>query len=145
VDPFGLVRNLSRQVDRVFGDLMRATPVARLPDFMPGFAANPKIDVCEQDKQVRVCLDVPGVDESQIEVDVDDGALIVSGERRDERAQDGGQRRSEMHYGRFTRRIPLPQGIDKEGARATLRHGVLEVVIPLQRSQARRVPVERAT
>lgn len=144
-DPFGLVRNLSRQVDRMFGEIWRATPVARLPDLVPGLSLVPKVEVCEQDNQVRVCLDVPGVDESQLEVHIDEGGLTVRGERRDERANEQGQRRSEFHYGRFTRRVPLPDGIDKDGARATLRKGVLEILIPLHRSQPRRVPVEHAS
>ena len=143
--PFHLMRTFSRQVDRVFGELWRGTPVAHLANLVPGLPWNPKVEVCEQNEQVRICVDVPGVDESQLNVEVDEGCLTVRGERHDERAQEPGHRRSELYYGNFTRRVPLPDGIDKAGARAVLRNGVLEIRIPLHRSQPRRVPVEHAT
>ena len=144
-DPFGLMRTFSRQFERVFSDAWRTSAMPRLPDIMPAFGASPKVEVCEQHEQVRVCLDVPGVDENALDVEIDEGALVVRGERRDARAHEPGQRRSELHYGRFTRRVPLPEGIDRDGARATLRNGVLEILIPLKRTQPRRVPVEHAS
>lgn len=144
-DPFGLMRTFSRQFERVFSDALRTAAIPRLPDIVPTFGTSPKVEVCEQQEQVRVCLDVPGVDENALDVEIDEGALVVRGERRDARAHEPGQRRSELHYGRFTRRVPLPEGIDRDGARATLRNGVLEILIPLRRTQPRRVPVEHAS
>ena len=141
--PFALMRTISRQVDRVWGDVLRNTPVARLPQVVPGMPWNPDVEVCEQDDQVRVCIDVPGVDESHLHVEIDEGCLTVSGERQDERAREGGHRRSELHYGSFTRRIPLPDGVDPDSARAVLRNGVLEIRIPLHRRAPRRVPVQQ--
>ena len=143
--PFALMRTAAQQVDRVWGQIWRGTPIARLPQMVPGFVWNPNVEVCEHGDQVRVCVDVPGVDESNLQVEVDEGCLTVRGERQDERARDPGHRRSEMHYGTFTRRIPLPEGADAEGARALLRNGVLEVRIPLHRREPRRVPVQHAS
>ena len=147
-DPFGLMRTFSRQFERVFGDAWRTAAVPRLPgvpDMVPILGFNPKVEVCEQQEQVRVCVDVPGVDENGLEIEIDAGALVIRGERRDARAQEPGQRRSEVYYGRFTRRVPLPEGIDRDNARATLRNGVLEILIPLTRTQPRRVPVEHTS
>jgi HSP20 family protein len=142
--PFKLMRTISRQMDRVWGDVLRGTPISRLPQIVPGMPWNPDVEVCEQHDQVRVCIDVPGVDESHLQVEIDDGALIVHGERQDERETDIGHRRSELHYGSFTRRIPLPQGVDPDGARALLRNGVLEVRVPFHRREPKRVPVQHA-
>jgi HSP20 family protein len=149
--PFAMMRTFSRQVDRVWEQMWRGTPIARLPQMMPGLpwlpglGWNPGVEVCEQDDHVKVCIDVPGVDESQLQVELDESFLTVRGERRDERATEAGQRRSELHYGVFTRRIPLPDGVDADAARAVLRNGVLEVRIPVHRREPRRVPVQHAS
>jgi HSP20 family protein len=143
--PFALMRTVSRQVDRLWGEMWRGTPIARLPHMVPGLQWNPDVEVCEQDDHVRVCIDVPGVDESNLQVEVDEGYLTIRGDRQDERATDPGQRRSEFHYGAFTRRIPLPDGIDPDAARAVLRNGVLEVRIALHRREPRKVPVQHAS
>jgi HSP20 family molecular chaperone IbpA len=142
--PFKLMRTISRQMDRVWGDVLRGTPISRLPQIVPGMPWNPDVEVCEQHDQVRVCIDVPGVEESHLQVEIDDGALVVHGERQDERESDIGHRRSELHYGSFTRRIPLPQGVDPDGARALLRNGVLEVRVPFHRREPKRIPVQHA-
>jgi HSP20 family protein len=144
-DPFGIVRNVTHQVDRLWGQIWRGTPMARLPQMVPGFNWNPDVEICEHDDMVRVCIDVPGVDESNLQVEVDEACLTIRGDRQDERATDPGQRRSELHYGAFTRRIPLPDGIDPDNARAVLRNGVLEVRIPLHRREPRKVPVQHAS
>ncbi|MDB5901891.1 MAG: Hsp20 family protein [Betaproteobacteria bacterium] len=143
--PFALMRTVSRQVDRLWGDIWRGTPIAKLPHMVPGLHWNPDVEVCEQDDQVRICLDVPGVDETNLQVEVDEGYLTIRGDRQDERATDPGHRRTEVHYGAFTRRIPLPDGIDPDSARAVLRNGVLEVRIALHRREPRKVPVQHAS
>jgi HSP20 family protein len=143
--PFALLRNTFRQMDRVWGEVLRGAPVSRLPNIVPGMAWQPDVEVCEQDDAVRICIDVPGVDESQLQVEIDEGQLTVRGERQDERASEPGHRRSEFHYGAFTRRVPLPDGVDPDAARALLRNGVLEVRIPLHRREPRRVPVQHAS
>jgi HSP20 family protein len=141
--PFTLMRSISRQMDRVWHQVWRGTPIERLPEMVPGLQWNPDVEVCELEDQVRVCVDVPGVDEAHLHVEVDDRGLTIRGERQDYTGPyAGAHRRSELHYGSFSRRIPLPEGVDAEHARALLRNGVLEVRIPLSRRRARRVPVE---
>jgi HSP20 family molecular chaperone IbpA/carbon monoxide dehydrogenase subunit G len=142
--PFTLMRTITQQVDRFWGEMWRGTPIARLPHMVPGLSWNPNVEICEQNDHIRVCVDVPGVDESHIHVEVEEGYLSVHGERQDERGHEPGQRRSEFHYGSFTRRIPLPDGVDPESARAILRNGVLEIRIPRQRREPRRIPVQHA-
>ncbi|MEA3154653.1 MAG: hypothetical protein QOK44_2242 [Betaproteobacteria bacterium] len=144
-NPFALVRSVTHEMDRLWEQVWRGTPIARLPHIMPRLAWNPSVEVCERDDQVRVCIDVPGIDESQLQVEIQDRNLTVRGERHDDRGNDGGRRRSELHYGSFTRRILLPDGIDADAAKAILRNGVLEIRIPLHRREPRRVPVQHAS
>lgn len=152
--PFRLMQGLSKQMDRLWDQVWRGTPVSRLPQMMPGLQSlsaipgmswSPSVEVCEKDAEVRVCIDVPGVDESHLQVQIEQGALTIRGERQDERRDEGGNRRSEFHYGAFTRRIPLPEGVDADGAQGVLRNGVLEIRIPLHRREPRRVPVQQAS
>ena len=115
-----------------------------VPGLMPGFPRNPNVEVSEHEDEVRVCVDVPGVDESNLQVEIHEGSLTVRGERHDERSGERARRRSEVNYGSFVRRIQLPPGVDADGARAVLRNGVLEVRIPLHRREPHRVPVQHA-
>jgi HSP20 family protein len=147
--PFKLARTLTRQLDRVWSEVLSGSPITRLPitrlpHLMPGLPWNPNVEISEQDDQVRVRIDVPGVDECDLQVEIDAGALTIRGERQDESPMDPGRRRSELHYGSFTRRIALPDGIDADAARALLRNGVLEVRIPMHRREPRRIPVQHA-
>ena len=142
--PLTFMRTLSRQMERVWDDVLRGSPIARLPQMVPGLPWNPGVEVREEGQQVRVRVDVPGVDESHLEVEIDEGQLTVRGERQDDAAGADGQRHTEARYGSFTRRIPIPTGVDADSAKAVLRNGVLEVSIPLQRKAPRRVPVQRA-
>jgi HSP20 family protein len=140
--PFKLARTLSHQMERLLGDVWRAAPMQRLPQLVPGFPWNPDVEVSEREGEVRVCIDVPGVDESHLQVEIHEGTLTVRGERQDERGADAGRRRSELHYGSFVRRIPLPEGVDADAAEARLRNGVLEIRMPMHRREPRRIPVQ---
>ena len=81
-------------------------------------------------------------------VEVDDGLLTISGERRAERVVgDDGRRRTERRYGRFSRAIVLPEGALSDEIRAAFRNGVLEITVPLSHSAAhgRRIAIERSS
>lgn len=104
----------------------------------------PAIEVREADGQLIVRADVPGMSKDQINVEIEDGQLIISGERKEEHEErQGGVYRSERVYGRFYRAIPLPEGVDPSQARATFNNGVLEITMPApQRPETRRIEVE---
>jgi HSP20 family protein len=96
-------------------------------------AANfwPEIDVEESEKEYYVSVDIPGVDKQDVHVRVDDGALVIEGERREERAAESASyMRRERAYGRFVRRMGLPTTIDTESIKARLDNGTLHVTVP---------------
>lgn len=102
-DPFV---SLHREVNRLFDDAFRSFG-ARLPAFSPSFAATwPSVEISDTDKEVRVTAEIPGLDESDIEVLLDNGALKLKGEKRSE-TEDKDRQFSERFYGRFERLIPL--------------------------------------
>src|SRR3546814_1622775 len=87
----------------------------------------------ETDTEIRVTAELPGLDEKDVDITVEDGVLTLRGEKRAQ-VEDKERGYSERSYGRFERRIGLPQGIDRDKAEATFKKGVLTVTLP--RSEA---------
>lgn len=88
-------------------------------------------DVFEDDKRLVVRLEAPGMNKSDFDIQVQDGALVVRGEKRFERENtDGRWRVLQCAYGSFLRTVPLPAAVKGDQARASYRDGVLKVELP---------------
>jgi HSP20 family protein len=129
-----------RSIDDLLGDFWRGFG---LEPFAPAF--EPRIDACERDGKIVVTAEVPGLEASDLDVSLDDCVLTLRGEKRSEKADEGaGYRHVERRSGSFCRRLRLPCEIDADAVKASTRHGVLTVVLPLRAEQtagAREVPV----
>jgi HSP20 family protein len=93
----------------------------------------PRADLAETDKDYVVTLELPGVDESEVDVRLSGSQLVVSGERKQKKEEkDKHFHRVESRYGAFERRFELPPDVRKEpeSVKATFSKGVLEVKIP---------------
>jgi len=105
----------------------------------------PSVDINEYQDRFELSVDLPGVNPEMVEIELANGVLTLSGERRNEKAVDGKERsatRIERATGRFHRRFILPDSIDTEQIQATGRNGVLEISIPKQpKAQPRRIKV----
>lgn len=103
-------------------------------------------DVCDDDRQVEVTLEAPGLEPDDFRIEVFGDRLYVRGEKRLERESKHGRFQvMERAYGRFERVIPLPAAVDDSQASASYRRGVLRIVLPkLHAGSTRRVKVERA-
>ena len=106
----------------------------------------PAIEVSQQENQLHVCVDVPGIKKEDIHIEVVHDKLAIEGERHEQRREAAqGYRRSERSYGRFYRMIPLPSGVDPDSVKATMQDGVLEIIVPLPSSsgqQGRRINIQ---
>lgn len=103
----------------------------------------PHVEVTDRDKEIRVTAELPGLEEKDVEIQVDDGVLTIRGEKRVE-SDDKDRRYSERYYGRFERRLALPAEVDEDEAQATFRNGVLTVTLPKTeraRQNAKRIPI----
>ncbi len=97
----------------------------------------PEVDVEEGAREITVSFALPGVDKSDIRVNVTETLLTVSGRRREEaRAPEAGRR--EMNSGEFLRRVRLPDEIRPASAKAAYRHGVLRVTLTRAHAHAGR-------
>ena len=91
----------------------------------------PPMDVAEGGEHFVVRADLPGVEESDVNVELEDNVLTISGERKsDSEERTDGYHRIERAYGSFSRSLTLPEGIAAEAIRASFDKGVLEVRIP---------------
>jgi len=118
--------------------------------FTPGKAAGnekhdwtPVVDIREEKEHYLLTADIPGVERNKIEITLEDGVLTLKGERsQDTRA--GGQtyRRRERAHGAFLRKFSLPDTIDSQNISATVKDGVLDIVIPKQSTpQPKRIAI----
>jgi HSP20 family molecular chaperone IbpA len=89
----------------------------------------PQLELAKTDKEVCVTAKLPGLDEKDIDLQVEDGVLTIRGEKKAE-VEHKERGYSEHRYGRFERRIALPKGVDRDKASATVRNGVLTVTLP---------------
>jgi HSP20 family protein len=103
----------------------------------------PAMDLVESDEQFVLRADLPGLDANDVKIEIEDGVLTVSGERREQHEiKKDGFYRLERQSGAFRRSLTLPQGIDPAAITAGFDKGVLEVRIPKpEESKPRRVEV----
>ena len=145
-DPFEMMQRLSDEMDELFDSFFHARPLARLrgKSQLHNMWA-PEVELREEGNQLKVCVDLPGISKDNIKVDVREGAVIIEGERREERIEGGeaqGFRRSERRYGSFYRAIPLPEGAEADKAEARMQDGVLEITVPIEQKQTRRLEIQ---
>ncbi|HJQ16395.1 MAG TPA: Hsp20/alpha crystallin family protein [Allosphingosinicella sp.] len=120
--------SLHREVNRVFDDVFRGFGLPAFAGFDRA-AGWPHVELGETDKELRITAELPGLDEKDVEITVEDGALTLRGEKRSE-VEDKDRGYSERSYGRFERRIGLPKDVDRDKATATFSNGVLTVTLP---------------
>src|ERR671929_559326 len=113
----------SREIDRVFDAFFGQTDQGR--------RWVPPMDLVEAEDHFVLKADLPGLSEEDVAIEIDDGALKISGERKAEHeTNERGWYRVERAFGSFARTLSLPEGIDADAVSASFDRGVLEVRIP---------------
>jgi HSP20 family protein len=121
---------MQAEMDRFWNDRWPMVGLPRRLSELPG-TWTPRTDIYEQDGTLIVKTDLPGVKRDEIAVEVEDGDLILHGERHDEQGvKEENFYRMERADGAFYRRLPLPEGTEPSKIEATYRDGVLEIHIP---------------
>jgi HSP20 family protein len=141
------MQRLMGEMDRIFGDLaFSGSPWATStsPSFeMSAWA--PRVDIFERGEQLVLHADLPGVRNEDVRVNVDEGVLTISGERRhDHEHESQGVYQCERSYGSFQRAFRLPEGVESGNVQASFENGVLEVMMPIPKQRAtkgRDVPI----
>jgi HSP20 family protein len=127
-DPFGGLG----QLDRWFGDFSAAS-------------FEPRVDVVDDGDAIRIEAELAGIDRNDVEIVLDEGYLVLRGEKRLEKKDEGeGAYRVERAFGAFERVIPLPEGVDIERAEAKFDNGMLTIRLPKvagARKEARKLQI----
>ncbi len=137
--PFSAFPAFEKEIQSLF-DRFTTVPWAEV-------AWRPSIDVYEEDGDLVVRAEVPGIDVSEdVDVEIEAGVLTIKGEKRTAKAIEEDDRYvRESRYGSFERSIMLPAGVDPESVTARAENGVLTVTVPLPQSEHRRtesIPIE---
>ena len=91
----------------------------------------PSVDIKETENEITLIADVPGVDQKDLEIKIEDGTLTLKGERKFEEEKKGeGYHRIERGYGSFVRCFSIPDSVDPEKVKASYKNGVLTVHLP---------------
>ena len=131
-------------IDRVFDSYFRAWPGLRGFgfDFAPGLAPmdiSPKVDVGETDKAYEIAVELPGLDDDDVEVSLRDDLLTISGDKKTEREEkEKDYYLSERRYGAFKRSFRLPADVETGKISAAMEKGVLSITLPKSASAKRK-------
>jgi len=142
-DPF---MTLHREMNRLFDDVFRGFDMAPFGG-VSRMASWPHVEVVDNDKDVRISAELPGLEDKDVEVLIGDGVLTIRGEKKFE-IENKERAFSERTYGRFERRIPVAWEVEEDKIDASFKNGVLTVTLPKSaesRPEVKRIAVNRAS
>lgn len=122
---------LQREINEMFDDFFRGFDLAPFGETRWAREFVPSVDVREDEKEVIVKAELPGMDEKDIDVSLADDILTIKGEKKEEKEDKGKDfYRREIRCGAFNRAIQLPSGLDTDKAEARFKNGVLTITLP---------------
>jgi HSP20 family protein len=142
-EPFRDLSALQDRVNRIFEDMI--TPPHRETD-QEDLATgqwSPSVDIFETPESIVIRVEVPGIEQQALDVEVKENSLIVAGDRTFEEVEGRHYQQVERAYGNFRRVFSLPMPIRQDQIHAVLKNGVLEITLPKEeKAKPKRVQVE---
>jgi HSP20 family protein len=147
--------SLQREIDRLFDDFTRSLGMYGTQ----GFNLVPSVDITDNDKEIEISVEMPGLERKDVEISVENDLLTIRGEKRiegeqkeDDKQKDEKQKDdkknvhlAERSYGVFLRVLQLPPGIDPSSIKATMSSGVLKLTIPKPaKAQPQKIEIKEA-
>jgi len=127
LDPFAELASLNDQMNRVFRNV-RSSQERSPEEYLVSSGFAPPVDVCEDEHNITLKIEVPGIDEKDIDVRIENSVLTVHGERKFEKEEkEENFHRVERQYGSFTRSFTLPSTVDPDQIRANYDKGILRI------------------
>ncbi len=140
-DPFSLVRD---EWQRFLSNFEQNGGLFNPPSFLTGVSV-PTLDIGETDKALELRMDLPGMAAEEINIQLNDNTITISGERKEEKEEKGKTwQRLERHQGEFSRTVTLPCAVKNNEVSAVYRDGVLTVTLPKSaQAQTRKISVNK--
>ncbi|GAA6620139.1 Hsp20/alpha crystallin family protein [Scytonema sp. NUACC26] len=125
-NPWQELNDLQRQMNRLFEDTRVPSTV-----FERDFVKVPAAELTQTDDAIHLKLEVPGIEAKDLDIQVTENTVSISGERKSEnKTEEKGITRTEFHYGKFQRVIPLPAKIENTQVIAEYKDGILNLTLP---------------
>ncbi len=125
-NPWREIDTLQRQLNRMVEDTL--APMTDLPG-LNSFA--PAVEMSETDEDIQIKLELPGLNPDDVNIEVTERAVSISGERKsEEMSEENGTTHSEFYYGSFRRVIPLTTKVQNTDAKANYQNGILHLTLP---------------
>ncbi|MEM8829732.1 MAG: Hsp20/alpha crystallin family protein [Cyanobacteria bacterium P01_G01_bin.19] len=131
--PFRELSTMRKQMDRLFEDMLSVGNDDWMGLHSIGGMWTPAVEMEEKDQDLILKAEIPGLDVKDLEVEVSEDRVIISGEHKEEKKtedKDKNYYHSEFHYGKFERVIPLPMAIDTNAIKSDFQKGVLTLTLP---------------
>lgn len=128
-NPFKDIEKARSEMDRLWDTFLFGRPQARA--FQEIAAWLPTVDVTGTKGEIIVTVEIPGMDVKDIDISLNEGTLIIKGEKKqEEEDKEQNYHLIERRYGTFVRSIPLPRGVESDKVTASYKDGVLKIVLP---------------
>jgi len=122
---------LQHRMNRTFDDFFRGFDIEPFGALVAEPVFMPQMNISEDEKEITVSAELPGIDEKDLDISITKEALIIKGEKKTETEdKKKDYHRIERSYGSFSRTIALPENVDESNAVAELKKGVLKIAIP---------------
>ena len=148
------LESIHREIDNVFDQMLRGFDFPSLAwnrfgaPLTDGNWLKPALDVAAGDDAYTLSVELPGVDQKDVEVELNEDTLMIKGEKSQEHEEKNkGYHRLERSYGSFRRILSLPEDADRDAIRATFQNGVMNIKIPrkvLPESKSRQIEIKAA-
>jgi HSP20 family protein len=135
-EPRSVLRDLGSEIDALFEGVFGNRAVEPVADWAP------RVETFVKNDALHVRTDLPGMDPKAVDISVENDVLTIRGERKAEHETASYR---EVSYGRFERRIRVPDGTDAEKISAKYTNGVLEITVPIPKPVTKKVAVNVAT
>lgn len=120
------------EMNRLFDDFFKGFGMRPFSEETESFGVfNPMVDMTEDESSVQITAELPGMDEKDIEINLNKDSLTIKGEKKTEsEKKDKESYYTERSFGSFTRVLPIPADVDPEKAEAVFKKGVLNITLP---------------
>jgi HSP20 family protein len=123
--PFRDFERMRGDMDRLWDSFFEERPLMRVGEWLPS------LDVAETKNDIVVKVELPGMDQKDIDISLSDGHLIIKGEKKQEKEEkEENYHFIERNYGAFARSVHLPKEVNRDKISASYKDGVLKVVLP---------------